>query len=159
MIINKYVLSDNRYMTNPLVNLLKKTWKFSKHSRVITFIILSIFAQGIMLMQPLVMGQILNVIQEFGLTEDSLMTLGLYLLAILGITIGFWIFHGRSRDGSETSRGPLAGYLESLESPGHLRMPSSGFPVGSCGSNRPGVGGGEPDPLRLRAGAPLHTGW
>lgn len=86
-------------MTNPLFVLISKVWKFSKGRKniVILFIVLSIFAQIIGLMQTLVIGRVLNIIQEQGANSGSIGQIMFTLSWLILIVIGFWIFHGTSR--------------------------------------------------------------
>ena len=74
-------------------------WRFSKNRRwiVLIFVLMSGIAQLIMLLQPLIIGKILNIIQESGVTEQTIGPIVWYLVSILAIFAGFWIFHGPAR--------------------------------------------------------------
>ena len=84
---------------NPIISILSHFIKFSSGRKwiVLLFVILSSIAQFIMLLQPLVIGKILNIIQESGVTEQTIVPIVWYLISILGIFAGFWIFHGPAR--------------------------------------------------------------
>lgn len=86
-------------MSNPLVYLSRKTWEYSRDNRprVVLFVVMSFVANGLNLLEPLVVASILNIIQTEGATSANfprlLMRLGLFLI----ITVLFWAFHGPSR--------------------------------------------------------------
>lgn len=84
---------------NPVISLFKSLWTFSKGKRhlLFIFIFLSIIAQSIMLLEPLIIGKILNIVQEEGITQGSLSSITWLLFSIIGLYIGFWAFHGPSR--------------------------------------------------------------
>jgi ATP-binding cassette, subfamily B, bacterial len=87
------------FAKNPILNLFRYTWRYSfgAKRKVVFFIILSVIANMIYLLQPIVAGKIFNAIQFSGedanLMEKIFQYLGLFVL----ITVGFWIFHGTSR--------------------------------------------------------------
>jgi ATP-binding cassette, subfamily B, bacterial len=84
---------------NPIINLFGYTWKYSfgAKRKVVLFIALSVIANAIYLMQPIVAGKIFNVIQFSGADSDLLGKIFQYLGLFVLITVGFWIFHGTSR--------------------------------------------------------------
>jgi len=90
---------ENRKAKNPIINLFGYTWRYSFDAKrkVVFFITLSVIANVIFLMQPIVAGKIFNAIQfssaDPNLLEKIFQYLGLFVL----ITIGFWTFHGTSR--------------------------------------------------------------
>jgi ATP-binding cassette, subfamily B, bacterial len=74
-------------------------WRFAKGHRrpVVLFLCMSAVANIILLTQPLVFGEFLNEIQRNGFGEHNITYLVLILLSLLGIELGFWMFHGPSR--------------------------------------------------------------
>lgn len=84
---------------NPIVFLTKRTWEYSKGNRkaVVLFLFLFMVANAINLAEPLIIASLLNVIQEQGVTDDSLPTITLLLGGLVLLTIGFWAFHGPAR--------------------------------------------------------------
>jgi len=86
-------------MSNPIVSLFKKLWEFSAGKRhyVIGFVTLSTIAQLIGLLEPLIIGKVLIIIQEQGLTSESLHSLYYWLFSLIVLELAFWIFHGTSR--------------------------------------------------------------
>ncbi|MFC1597952.1 ABC transporter ATP-binding protein [Patescibacteria group bacterium] len=87
------------YLDNPIFYLFRYMWRFSKGNRrdVVLFIVLSIFANGIYLTEPLVIAHILNIIQQEGVTQANLPTITLYALLFILLAAIFWVFHGPSR--------------------------------------------------------------
>jgi ATP-binding cassette subfamily B protein len=85
---------------NPLLFLFAKTWHYSAGNRanVVLFLAMFIVAELITLIfQPLVLANMMNVVQRDGITRDSIGTLFLLLALILAIEILFWAFHGPAR--------------------------------------------------------------
>lgn len=84
---------------NPIINLFGYTWKYSFDTkrRVVIFIILSVIANTVYLLEPIVVGKIFNAIQFSA--NDSLLLMKIFknLGLLVLLTIGFWIFHGTSR--------------------------------------------------------------
>lgn len=84
---------------NPIVNLFRYTWRYSigKKKYFLTFILLGIIANIILLMEPLIIGRVFNNVQ-FSYDDPELFTYIIKNLSLLILTtIGFWIFHGISR--------------------------------------------------------------
>jgi ATP-binding cassette, subfamily B, bacterial len=85
---------------NPLFFLFAKTWNYSKGNRVsvVLFWAMFIIAELISLIfQPLVLANMMNVVQRNGITGDSIGTLFSLLALLLAIEIVFWAFHGPAR--------------------------------------------------------------
>lgn len=85
--------------SNPAVYLARKLWEFSKGNRksVVLYVSLFVVANIIHLLMPLVVGKALNMIQQTGLSFETLPKFALLLSALLFIPIGFWFFHGPAR--------------------------------------------------------------
>jgi ATP-binding cassette, subfamily B, bacterial len=85
---------------NPLFFLFARTWHYSAGNRVNVVLFWSMFiiAELVSLIfQPLVLANIMNVVQKDGITRDSIGTLLLLLAFLLAIEIMFWAFHGPAR--------------------------------------------------------------
>ncbi len=85
---------------NPIIYLAKRTWEFSKGNRksVVIYFTLFVLANAVSLTLPLIVGFMLNIIQEQGITSANIFLImaiisgGLLLEEIL-----FWSFHGVAR--------------------------------------------------------------
>lgn len=86
-------------MSNPIFYLTAKTWKFSEGNRprMVLFICLLTVANGISLLEPLIVAKILNTVQEQGITFANLHVFFFLLSLFVLQTIAFWIFHGPAR--------------------------------------------------------------
>jgi len=82
-----------------VVYLSGKVWEYSKGNRhnLILYIFLFICANAINFLYPLIIGKLLNVIQESGITNASMGTITIYLLIMVSLTASFWAFHGPAR--------------------------------------------------------------
>ena len=85
------------FKDNPVVFLTKFVWKYGDKKRVVLYTTLFFFANVINFFQPLIIGYVLNIIQEQGVTSASLPSI-IWALSFLILTVlGFWIFHGPAR--------------------------------------------------------------
>ena len=84
---------------NPIINLFRYAWKYSFRTKglFVLFITLSVIANGIGIMEPLVVGRVFNAIQFSGSEPQLLRHIVVNLSLLVLITLGFWIFHGLSR--------------------------------------------------------------
>ncbi|MEK6936706.1 MAG: ABC transporter ATP-binding protein [Nanoarchaeota archaeon] len=83
---------------NPILNLFKLTWKYSKGRKpIVVFILLSfLIANLIDLITPFVIGKVFNLIQTS--QENTLLKEILFLLSFIVILkVAFWAFHGPTR--------------------------------------------------------------
>jgi len=64
---------------------------------VVLYVSLSAIANGVGSLWPLIIAKLLNVVQEKGVTNESLPTLFFYLGIFFFVGICFWAFHGPSR--------------------------------------------------------------
>lgn len=87
------------FKDNPIGFLTTKLWEYSKENRpnVILYFSLFIIANTIGLIEPLIVGKVLNIIQEQGVNVTNLPTLIMYLSIFLILSLSFWIFHGPAR--------------------------------------------------------------
>lgn len=84
-------------MTNPIISLTKLMWTFSNKRKVITFYGLFFLSNTIDFFQPLIVGKILNVIQEQGINESNIGFITLLLSSFLLLNFLFWGAHGPGR--------------------------------------------------------------
>lgn len=86
--------------SNPLLYLFRKTWLYSEGNRdkVVWYWIMFIVAESVHLFgQPLVMAQIMNIIQRNGITVANIWILiGLLMLTFV-FELFFWTIHGPAR--------------------------------------------------------------
>jgi len=89
----------SKIKNNPVIYLTEKLWRFSYGNRrnVVLYFFLFVIANCIVFIEPLVIGKMLNFIQDSGITNASIPTLFLYLGAILLIDVSFWALHGPGR--------------------------------------------------------------
>ncbi|MBW3017850.1 hypothetical protein KY325_01690, partial [Candidatus Woesearchaeota archaeon] len=87
------------FKDNPAVYLTAKMWEYSKGNRhnVVLYTMLFVFANAINFVEPLIVAQILNIIQEQGIHSENLYTILIYITIFVAITVGFWAFHGPAR--------------------------------------------------------------
>jgi len=87
------------FRESPIIYLNSKLWHYSKGNRknVVLYVSLFLFANVVGSLEPLLVGFILNTIQEFGLSMESLPKIAILLSLFIVIEIGFWIFHGPAR--------------------------------------------------------------
>ncbi|MFH1608304.1 MAG: ABC transporter ATP-binding protein [archaeon] len=90
---------NNELKRNPIWNVLKTEWGFLGSRRKNFVIYMSMFViAGIMsLMTPLLIGLIFNSIQQTISSDSELRKLIFMIFLLLGLNIGFWIFHGPAR--------------------------------------------------------------
>mgnify|MGYP000889899256 FL=1 len=83
----------------PFSTLLSALWRYSSGKRYLLVLYISmLFAANIsLLLEPYIVGQALNLLQQSATLERPLRSLSLALFAILGINILFWLFHGPAR--------------------------------------------------------------
>src|SRR3989339_66166 len=84
---------------NPIVYLTRKVWQYSVGNRrwVVFYVCLFVGANIMGFFEPLVVAFILNTIQKYGLTAESLPRIITYLTLFIVLEIAFWIFHGPAR--------------------------------------------------------------
>jgi len=84
---------------SPILYLNSKLWHYSKGNRknVVLYVTLFLCANIMSSLEPLLVGFILNTIQTFGVTSESLPKIAIYLSLFVLVEIGFWIFHGPAR--------------------------------------------------------------
>lgn len=87
----------NSLKDNPFQYIISKSWKYAEHGkkRYITFILMSFFANILMLFNPYAMGQVFNALQTGG--ADIMSHVAFWLGALVIIKSIFWLFHGPSR--------------------------------------------------------------
>ena len=92
-------MSPRKKFEEPVSFLFKKMWRFAKGHRhlVVLFLVMSLVANVLTLMQPLVLGELLNEIQRNGFGEHNIWYLTLVIFALLALNLSFWAFHGPGR--------------------------------------------------------------
>jgi len=84
---------------NPILFLYSKLWTYSKgnHKKIILYMLLSIIAHAVLIISPLLISQILNLIQTTGITESNIYIIFGLLLMYFVIDAVSWVFHWPSR--------------------------------------------------------------
>lgn len=84
---------------NAVIYLAQKLWKYSRGNRynIVIYAIMFVFANFMLLTAPLVIGQIFNIIQKEGVSWSNLSRIVFWLVMIVALKIGFWLFHGPGR--------------------------------------------------------------
>ncbi len=85
--------------SNPLVFLFSHLWRFSEGRRknIVIYAIMFFLANVFDLINPLIFAKVLTMLQNETITKENLPTMLAYLLVFVGLTIGFWMFHGPAR--------------------------------------------------------------
>ncbi len=83
---------------NPIIYLMRKTWRYSDNKKRVTiFIVMSILANLMGLIEPLIIAKVLNTIQEQGVTKDNMYSIIGYFAIFIILWIILWALHGPSR--------------------------------------------------------------
>ncbi|MCK5212255.1 hypothetical protein KAJ89_06140, partial [Candidatus Parcubacteria bacterium] len=84
---------------NPIINLFAYVWRYSfnRKKNVLIYIVLFVIANGIFLLEPLIIGRIFNSIQFNSDDPELLGFLIRNLSLLIATTVGFWMFHGTGR--------------------------------------------------------------
>ena len=84
---------------NPIVFLARRQWQFAGKALkdIVLYSILFLISHTFYFFEPLVIGKILNLIQQQGLSSGSIAVLIPWLVLILLLTLSFWLFHGPAR--------------------------------------------------------------
>src|SRR5580698_7967595 len=79
--------------------LLKKLWSFAqdKRNKIILYVSMSITANSILLLGPIIFGAFIGEIQKNGLSSSNILYLLLLLLALFLKEFFFWALHGPAR--------------------------------------------------------------
>lgn len=74
-------------------------WTYSegRRARLLLYLVLFMGANILLLLEPIVIGSLLNTIQQIATMTNPLRTLGILFALMLGIQFGFWAFHGPAR--------------------------------------------------------------
>lgn len=85
--------------TNPFVFLFRQLWQYSKGNRaaVVVFVAMFIMANIVAMAEPFVVAKILDTIQNFGVSKETLSRVIALSAAMLALQFGFWVFHGPAR--------------------------------------------------------------
>ncbi len=79
--------------------LISACWTYSEGRRLtlLVYVLLFVCANVVLLLEPLVIGQLLNTIQNIATVQNPAGTLGTLFLFMIGIQLGFWLLHGPGR--------------------------------------------------------------
>lgn len=94
-----YTFTRMAFRDNPIIFLSRKLWQFSAGNRrkVVLYVVLFVFANGIGTLEPFVIAKILDVIQFGGVTHENIVFL-LMLTSLFVVTqVAFWVFWGPAR--------------------------------------------------------------
>lgn len=85
--------------TEPSIFLFKKLWRFAeeKRNQIVLYVGMSIVANIIMLLGPIIFGALIGEIQKNGINSNNIVFLMLLLLAMFGKEFIFWVLHGPAR--------------------------------------------------------------
>jgi ATP-binding cassette subfamily B protein len=85
---------------NPISHLFSSMWHSSdvKGKRTtVLYLCMFALANVFSMSEPLIVGVIFNLVQEKGISVETLPTVLMYLSVLVAITIAFWVFHGPAR--------------------------------------------------------------
>src|SRR5258708_29217504 len=84
---------------NPLVYLCLKLWHYAEGNRhnVILYVALFTVANSLWALEPLIIGKVLNTIQQHGISHANVWFLLGWLTLFLLLELCFWAFHGPAR--------------------------------------------------------------
>ena len=90
---------------NPAIFLTRKMWEYSKGNRkqVVLYVSLSVLANIVWNLDPLIVGWVLNIVQEHGFSSEGIRSVVLPLSLLIAIVIVGWSLHGPSRVTEESN--------------------------------------------------------
>lgn len=79
--------------------LLSALWRYSEGRRqiVVLYVILFVIGNAVWLFEPYVVGSILNAVQRSGQDTTAVASILHWLMVLVGLSAGFWLFHGPAR--------------------------------------------------------------
>jgi len=79
--------------------LLKASWKYAAgfRRRIVLYVSLFVVANALSMIEPLIIGNILNSVQEIPRLAHPMQRLMILFLIMLALAVGFWVFHGPAR--------------------------------------------------------------
>ena len=79
--------------------LLLASWRYSegRRLRLLVYCLMFMGANIVLLLEPIVIGQLLNTIQQVTTVADPIGTLTVFFALMVGIQFAFWAFHGPAR--------------------------------------------------------------
>lgn len=101
--IEKYVteMPDYRYPAPMLAfrALVVAAWRYSdgRRGRMLLYVLMFLGANIVLLLEPIVIGALLNTIQQITTVQDPLYRLSILFGLMIGIQVAFWILHGPAR--------------------------------------------------------------
>lgn len=90
---------SNLFLNNPIIYLARKMWHYSAGNRptVVLYITLFVVANLVGLLEPLLIGKMLNIVQLQGVNQNNITTLLLYPGLLIGLHMIVWACHGPAR--------------------------------------------------------------
>jgi ABC-type multidrug transport system fused ATPase/permease subunit len=85
------------FKDSPIIFLTRYTWRYGEKKKVLLYASMFVIANIINFFQPLVIGYVLNIIQEQGVTSSSITSIIWALSLLVVLTVAFWMFHGPAR--------------------------------------------------------------
>ena len=88
-----------RIYNNPLVSLVQTAWSHAGGQRVrlVTYVLMSMTGMCVILLEPLIIGRLINLVQDKTVSPASLPEIFWYLSAFVGVNLIFWLIHGPAR--------------------------------------------------------------
>jgi len=79
--------------------LLRASWKYAAgfRGRIVGYVSLFVVANALSMVEPLIVGKILNSVQEISTLPHPMQRFLNLFLIMLSLTVGFWVFHGPAR--------------------------------------------------------------
>jgi ABC-type multidrug transport system fused ATPase/permease subunit len=84
---------------NAFYALASAAWRYAedRRGRLLTYLLMFLLANIILLVEPFVIGRLVNSIQQAATLENPLQQMLTYFFLMILIPIGFWMFHGPAR--------------------------------------------------------------
>ncbi|MBI2635794.1 ABC transporter ATP-binding protein [Candidatus Peregrinibacteria bacterium] len=81
------------------LTLLSAVWRYTRdrRGRLLLYVAMFIGANIVLLLEPLVIGRLLNTIQQIRNVPDPMASLGILFALLIGIQFSFWALHGPAR--------------------------------------------------------------
>lgn len=81
------------------LTLISAAWRYTRgrRGRMLLYVAMFIVANGVLLIEPLVIGRLLNTIQQIRGVPDPMTSLGIFFALLIGIQLSFWALHGPAR--------------------------------------------------------------
>lgn len=89
----------SRISNEPIIFLFRKAWRFAEGKRwlLILYLVFFVLSNVVSFFEPLLIGVILNELQESGLSPENFPYIAWLICGFFGLYLLFWIFHGFGR--------------------------------------------------------------